>query len=146
MPILQLVKYLLIYSWPMGAHDAATLTIQMDIEEKQGTIYLAVYDAEASFLKLEEAIVKKSVVLDENFSGQVVLENLNQGTYAIAAYCDLNNNKKLDRNLFGAPKEPYGFSKPIISKWRKPTFEEVMFTIEATDASLAIRLAYWADW
>ena len=142
----QILKCLLIYSWPIFFNGPITLTILLEVKENQGTIYLAVYDAKASFLKLEEAVVKESVTINEHFSGQIVLENMPQGTYAIAAYCDKNNNEKLDKNLFGAPIEPYGFSQPIKSKWRKPTFEEAMISIEELEAKINIKLAYWTDW
>jgi uncharacterized protein (DUF2141 family) len=32
------------------------------------------------------------------------------GRYAVAVYHDLNDNGKLDKNVLGIPKEPYGFS------------------------------------
>lgn len=36
---------------------------------------------------------------------------LNDGEYSFAIYHDINENEKLDSNIFGIPKEPYGFSK-----------------------------------
>ena len=32
------------------------------------------------------------------------------GTYAIGIFHDVNLNNKMDNNLFGVPKEQYGFS------------------------------------
>lgn len=63
-----------------------------------------------------------------------------EGSYAIALFQDLNLNKKIDKNFFGAPKEPYAFSnnvKPII---RAPRFEECKFEVnENSEISIAFK-------
>ncbi len=39
-------------------------------------------------------------------------------------YQDLNGNGKLDTNLFGVPKEPWGTSANVRPRMRAPRFEE----------------------
>jgi uncharacterized protein (DUF2141 family) len=50
--------------------------------------------------------------------------------YAIAAYYDTNNNGRLDKNIFGAPTEPYGFSGNVRPLFRAPTFWEASFKFD----------------
>ncbi len=47
------------------------------------------------------------------------------GDYAVSVYHDLNSNGKLDKNIFGAPNEPYAFSRNYKPVFRAPRFDEV---------------------
>lgn len=61
---------------------------------------------------------------------QQVVVSLPAGRYVIAVYHDLNDNGKLDKNMVGYPKEPFGFSKnfrPILSA---PSFEDCAIEIK----------------
>lgn len=61
---------------------------------------------------------------------RLIFPDLSPGRYAIAVYQDKNKNGKLDKNFFGMPKEPYGFSvKRESSRRRAATFEEAAFTL-----------------
>lgn len=67
------------------------------------------------------------------------------GSYVFAAFHDLNDNGKLDRNFFGIPTEPYGFTESPASKWRAPSFDEVATRV--TDATRAeIHLRNWKEY
>ena len=50
--------------------------------------------------------------------------------YAIAAYYDTNGNGRLDKNIFGAPTEPYGFSGNVRPRFSAPTFRQAAFKFE----------------
>ena len=63
-------------------------------------------------------------------TAQQVVVSLPAGRYVIAVYHDLNDNGKLDKNIVGYPKEPFGFSKnfrPILSA---PSFEDCAIEIK----------------
>ena len=63
-------------------------------------------------------------------TAQQVIVSLPAGRYVIAVYHDLNDNGKLDKNIVGYPKEPFGFSKnfrPILSA---PSFEDCAIEIK----------------
>ena len=47
------------------------------------------------------------------------------GEYAVSVYHDVNGNGKMDKNFFGAPSEPYAFSKNYKPVFRAPRFDEV---------------------
>ena len=51
------------------------------------------------------------------------MANVESGKYSIAVIQDLNENRKLDTNFLGIPKDPYGFS----CKWKRgaASFEDV---------------------
>jgi uncharacterized protein (DUF2141 family) len=55
--------------------------------------------------------------------------SLPKGEYAVSVYHDLNGNEKLDKNFFGAPIEPYGFSRNFKPFMRAPKFDEVQISL-----------------
>lgn len=79
---------------------------------------------ESLFVEKQEAIIS--------------FEDLQPGKYAVAAYHDINNNEKLDRNFVGIPKEPYGFSGK--KGFGTPNFSRAQFTFGETDKSLIIKM------
>ncbi len=70
-------------------------------------------------------------------------DNLPVGTYAIAIFHDSNNNKKLDKNWVGIPKEGYGFSNNVFGTFGPPSFQEASFKVKANNTTnLKIKLEY----
>ena len=105
---------------------SASLKINVtNIRVGKGSIFLEIFNSKAPFFK--KPIVSKSVVASE--STIEINFDLPEGEYAIAAYQDLNNNKILDRGLFGMPKEPFAFSNNFRPLWSEPTFDDCKFII-----------------
>lgn len=68
-------------------------------------------------------------------------ENIPPGAYAIMVFHDANNNRKLDQNFLGIPKEGYGASRNKLPFAGAPGFEENKFTVpQGTTTTLRIRL------
>lgn len=109
-----------------------------------GLIRLAVYASAEDFAQQREIIsaVKPS-------TGPLVELELAlpaAGTYALAAFHDLNNNGKLDRNFFGIPTEPYGFGRTPQSKWTEPAFADVATTFTGKKAAAKLELKLWKEY
>ena len=65
------------------------------------------------------------------------------GTYAIAVIHDENLNGELDTNIFGVPKEGYGFSGGAeVSMFSAPSFSEAEFSYDGQVLNLLISLNY----
>ncbi|MFN3529697.1 MAG: DUF2141 domain-containing protein [Bacteroidia bacterium] len=62
------------------------------------------------------------------------------GAYAIGVSHDLNGNGQLDRNIFGYPSEPFGFSRNFKPRFSAPTFEDCSFRFEKNNQLIRIRL------
>jgi uncharacterized protein (DUF2141 family) len=62
------------------------------------------------------------------------------GSYAVQAYHDENGNRRLDRNLLGAPSEPYGFSNDARRSFGPPSYKEAEFTLSSHAMTLEIRV------
>jgi len=57
-----------------------------------------------------------------------------KGRFAVQVFQDLNNNNVLERNRFGAPREPTGFSNNPKLRFRAPRFEDA--AIDLADLSM----------
>lgn len=115
----------------------------LGIEKAGGTVRLALYRSKADFMREDKAVLynfkaSQKGVLDAN------IEKLAVGSYAFAVFLDENNNMELDKNLFGVPTEPYGFSKTPPSKWRLPKWDEVKFELGESRQTIEVNLKKWA--
>ena len=74
---------------------------------------------------------------------QVVFEDIPAGTYALFVLHDANNNKKMDKNFLGIPKEGYGASKNKLPFAAAPSFHDNRFVV-APNATvrLTVKLRY----
>ena len=77
----------------------------------------------------DRAIFREEIEVSDLSEVTVQFDNIPAGKYAIAIFLDENDNYKLDRNLFGIPKEKYGFSNNVLPALRAATFEESIFTL-----------------
>ncbi len=123
-----------------------TGTIQLEVQNikpSKGSIKVAIFGAEEEFLVDDKAIQGHSVATTNSDKLTITLKNLPFGTYAIAIYQDLNDNGKLDTNLFGVPKEPYGFSNNARSKWGAPKYEIAKFELNQEVLKINAAVKTW---
>jgi len=65
----------------------------------------------------------------------VVFHDLPVGQYAVSVFQDGNDNGRLDTNIFGIPRERFGFSNGV----RRPNFHASLFGFDG-DMSITIRI------
>ena len=103
-----------------------------------GTIHIALFTASDDFpdssTRTEGLILKI-----EQQSATGTFKDLPENDYAIAVFHDENGNNKLDKNFFGVPKEPYGFSGNSKSLM-PPSFDEASTALTTNDINLVITL------
>lgn len=107
-----------------------------NIKEIKGSIRLAVYSGEETFLK--KSIVTKSVAVTAK-TATIIFENINPGEYAISTYHDVNDNKKLDSNFLGIPKEPYGFSNNARGMFGPASYKDAKVNV-TRDTKISIKV------
>ena len=114
-----------------------------NIHQAKGSIFVAVYDSESSFLNPDKLRDKKIVAVSNTGSMDITFSNLPPGTYAISCFHDVNGNGVLDTNFLGIPTEPYGFSNNARPKFRAPNWAETKFYLKAGGETQSIRLETW---
>ena len=117
---------------------ADTLSVVVQETTGSGTVRAAIYDDQDAF----DASRINTGTTSPAGDGNTLLsfENLTPGTYGIAVFHDRNDNEELDRNLFGAPKEPFGFSNNPKIGFSAPGFENFAFEFDGSPQELIITL------
>ena len=106
------------------------------MKSDKGDVYVALYSNEKSFLK---DAFKGSIVAVKDKKAKVIFKNIEIGIYAISVFHDQNDNKKMDTNFMGIPKEPIGCSNGATGFMGPPKFKKAKFTV-ATDVVIPVRV------
>lgn len=95
-----------------------------------GKVFLALYNAEKTFLKKHETTKGANAVV-KGKKAIAYFKGLKKGEYAISLFHDENDNNKMDTRIFGIPKEPYGFSNNAKGFMGPPKFKDAKFIVDA---------------
>ncbi len=121
------------------------ITVEIDTQgRRQGKVMLALFREQDNFPE-QDAAFKGVIESAEQEPIRHTFSGLPPGTYAIAAYHDLNGNGKLDRNFFGVPTEPYAFSNNPSVKWSTPDFEDAALQASAGEQHVKLTLRLWSE-
>lgn len=71
-----------------------------------------------------------------------VWEHIPAGNYGVVALHDENKNQKLDRNIFGIPKEGFGFANNPRVGMSAPPFEQAIVHVTCPVTETTIHLIY----
>lgn len=116
-----------------GQTQSHTLTVDIgQFKTNTGTVFIALQDTS------EKAVQRLAVPLTETAT-KVVFHNVTPGKYAVRFFLDENNNRKLDKGMFGVPKEGWGCSNDVKGTFGPPKFEAMLFSL-TTDKTIAIHV------
>lgn len=129
---------LALISFTTQAQDAEGATITVTIENvlsDGGTILGGLHTTD-TFMKGEGVVS----AMQPAKAGEVTLtfENVEPGTYAVMVMHDANDNKQMDMEPNGMPKESYGTSGEM-NLYGPPSFETSKFEVTGEDQEIKIR-------
>lgn len=124
--------------------QAIPLKIEMNnLRSTNGNIVVAVYKDQKGFNDdnpfLREVISKKGNMRNETFVTELLLP---QGTFGLAFFDDENNDRVMNYNLIGMPKEGFGFSNFYHTGLTTPKFSDFSFVLTDSTKTMRIRLRY----
>lgn len=108
-----------------------------NIRAQKGNLFLALYKGEANFKSNENAQGKTIIPVKED-ECTYLFKDIPYGNYAISLFHDKNGNKKIDKGLFGIPKEGYGFSNNA----KMPKYKKASFDLKSVKYEVIIKLRY----
>ncbi|NQZ76768.1 MAG: DUF2141 domain-containing protein [Ekhidna sp.] len=111
-----------------------------NLENVKGTLYIGWYNNADDFRINDKAIYRKEIDVTNLSEVTVTFDKIPDGNYAIAVFLDEDNDYLLDKNVFGIPKEKYGFSNNVLPAFRPATFEESAFTLSNEKKVVSIKL------
>lgn len=104
-------------------------TIEVEItnfDHNGGVAFIGLYNSEKTFLKTlykgEKAEIKNRKVV-------LTFEDIPDGTYAISAFHDADENGELTTNFLGIPKEKYGASNNAPARFGPPKWKDAKFEV-----------------
>lgn len=119
--------------------DTVTLQINVTgVRNAKGVVHVDIC-RQAEFLKSCPVQTRAVAVAGTTV---VTVANLAPGTYAAQVFHDENNNKKVDRALFGIPKEGVGFSNDAPIRLAPPKWRDAHFEL-TDDTSITLKLRYF---
>lgn len=111
------------------AHAHAT-TVLFEIEgikNDAGKIYLSLFKGKENFQNNKAHAWQ--IIKAEAGTKTVAFNDLEAGDYAIRYFHDENDNRKLEKNLFGSPTEGFGFSSDAKPSYGPASYEDMKFTV-----------------
>ncbi|KMO12483.1 DUF2141 domain-containing protein [Methylobacterium indicum] len=120
-----------------GPVSAADLAIEVDgVEPGAGRVFVALCTG---------SLAEESCRIGQNGPASAPslrfgFTDVPPGSYAVAAFQDLDGDGRLGRTQLGLPTEPYGFSNGAGRRGR-PDFAAAAFRLAGPGASLRVRLA-----
>lgn len=121
--------FLLSISSPLLSQENEMVSLSIEIyttKYNYGSILFALYNSEDSYMK--DPYKSADIIVEENKT-IIIFKNLPKGEYAFSFFHDLNENKKMDTNFLGIPKEPYRFSNGKKGRLGPPKFEKSKFNL-----------------
>jgi uncharacterized protein (DUF2141 family) len=123
-----------------GASGGHTLTVVVEnINQEGGSIGILVFNSTQGWPEDRFAAFKHVVVPAHPGRVNVIIPGLPAGDYALAVLHDANQNHKLDKNLFGVPKEQWGMSNNPHATVKAPPFSAARFSLTG-DMEVHVRM------
>ena len=124
-----------------AAPPGGTLIVDIgNVRSAKGNVHIDICP-EAKFLKDDCPYSGQSAA--RTGATTVIVRNLPTGRYAVQAFDDENANGKVDRALFGIPKEGVGFSRDAHIGLGPPKWNDAFFDFDGSGARIALRMRYF---
>lgn len=109
--------------------ETVDLTIQISgLNSDKGTLLIALYNKKENFLK---KAFKGDIIKIKDKKSEVIFQKLPKGEYAVSFVHDENDNKKMDTNFLGIPKEDYGCSNNARGFMGPPKYDDAKFNLDS---------------
>jgi len=125
---------------PGKPHSTITVRIEA-LRNDKGTVYVSLFDNKKAFGDNKNAVVSGQA-RPANRAAVVVLDNVVPGRYALSFVHDENDNKKIDTNWIGIPKEGFGYSKDVMGKFGPPKFDDAVMDVPAGPVTVVMHAKY----
>lgn len=120
----------------LSAQNSNLVVTVSGLKNNTGLLTVELYNSEGKFLKKAFKTVSSTI---KSNTATVTFIGIPKAEYTVMAYHDENNNKKLDKNFIGMPKEAVACSNNAKGFMGPPKYEDAKFTI-STDSKISIKM------
>lgn len=118
------------------AQNSNLVVTVLGIKNNTGLLTVELYNAKGKFLKTAYKTISSAI---KSNTATVTFIGIPKAEYTVMAYHDENNNKKLDKNFIGMPKEAVACSNNAKGFMGPPKYEDAKFNITA-DSKISIKM------
>jgi uncharacterized protein (DUF2141 family) len=118
------------------AQNSNLVVTVLGIKNNTGLLTVELYNAKGKFLKTAYKTISSAI---KSNTATVTFIGIPKAEYTVMAYHDENNNKKLDKNFIGMPKEAVACSNNAKGFMGPPKYEDAKFIITA-DSKISIKI------
>jgi len=123
--------------------NGGTLAVMIsNFKNDKGSAVVALYNNSDGFPKSAKKAFKILTVRIVNKQAMAEFDSLPPGEYGVSVYHDENNNKKLDTNFFGIPKEGVGNSNNAKGHFGPPKYSDAKFNFNGDKQTVTIKMVY----
>lgn len=123
--------------------EKAQLTLEIEeLRNQQGTVYVALFNSSEGFPNDGGKAVKADSYPITAVPLSITIDDIPFGSYAITVFHDENNDGKLNKGIFGVPKEGFGFSDNPMVLTGPPSFEKASFEFAPEKKRITITMKY----
>lgn len=141
------VIYLLLVSIFAFMSENCAQEVQLKIQNIQtdkGVLCVAVFDSEENFKREKTLIQMKYEKTAMSNHEMLIVFQLQPGNYGISVLDDENGDDKMNWNLFGIPREGFGFADYYHTGLKKPHFQNFKFDIQfGHKKSMIVKMKYF---
>lgn len=117
-----------------------TLTVEVDsVDSTRGVVGVLVFKSAQGWPEDNASAFRSKAVPAQIGTVTVAIPDLPPGDYAVVALHDENQNRQLDRNWMGQPKEQWGMSNNPAAHFSAPNFSQARFAF-AADSTIHVHL------
>lgn len=129
------------------ANHLSSQTIEVTvtgIRSDKGQIAIGVFTDDESFQN-DKAFFEIQFPKNELKNGSMTVSfRLDPGIYGLALLDDVNNNRLMEYNFLGIPKEGFGFSGYYHTGFSKPRFDDFRFTVvQGQEMKITVKMKYF---
>lgn len=129
---------------PNNILSSGSLHIEISgIKNDNGYLLVALFNQEKGFPDKEQLAFRKERIPAKTGTMKLDFANLPAGKYAFGVIHDENNNRILDKGLFGIPKEGFCFSRQAMGTVGPPSFNSASIEVGTGVSVQLLKISYW---
>ncbi len=126
-----------------AASAASTLVVHVNgIHNSSGVIRLLIFNGQDGWPDVRDKSFRHASLPANGSAVTFTIPNVPAGSYAISVLHDENENHKLDRDLFGRPREGIGFGNNPKIGFTKPGLKESSVQVAGRTVETTVNLRY----
>ena len=124
--------------------EGITLEVRLvGLRSDQGSARVALWRTREGFPNDSEKAARRYSLPIVDGVADIVIEGLEPGDWAIAAFHDENDNGRLDTRMFGIPKEGVAVSRDARGRFGPPSFEQAKVQLAGRrPQTITLRVVY----